>query len=35
VLHNVKVLRLLTMEEVVHVRQTAAKAKAAYVPPGH
>lgn len=35
VLHNVKVLRLLTMEEVIHVRQTAAKAKAAYVPPGH
>jgi uncharacterized protein with GYD domain len=35
VLHNVKVLRLLTMDEVVHVRQLAGKAKAAYVPPGH
>ncbi len=34
VLHNVKVLRLLTMEEVAHVRQIAGKARAAYRPPG-
>ena len=33
-LHNVKVLRLLTMEEVTHVREIAAKASAAYAPPG-
>lgn len=34
VLHNVKLTRLLTMEEVAHVRQIASKAHAAYKPPG-
>lgn len=33
-LHNVKVLRLLTQEEVIHVRQTANKLRGAYVAPG-
>jgi uncharacterized protein with GYD domain len=34
VLHNVKLMRLLTMEEVAHVRQIAGKVNAAYKPPG-
>ena len=34
VLHNVKLTRLLTMEEVAHVRQIASKVNAAYKPPG-
>ena len=34
VLHNVKLSRLLTMEEVAHVRKIASKANAAYAPPG-
>jgi len=34
VLHNVKLMRLLTMEEVTHVRQIASKVHAAYKPPG-
>ena len=34
VLHNVKLMRLLTMEEVTHVRQIASKVNAAYKPPG-
>ena len=33
-LHNVKLLRLLTMDEVGQVRQLASKAHAAYKPPG-
>jgi uncharacterized protein with GYD domain len=33
VLHNVKLVRLLTMEEVTHVRQIASKVNAAYKPP--
>lgn len=33
VLHNVKLTRLLTMDEVVHVRQIASKVNAAYTPP--
>ncbi len=33
-LHNVKLTRLLTQEEVVHVRQTAAKLRGAYKAPG-
>src|SRR5271170_6887974 len=32
--HNVKLTRLLTQEEVAHVRQTAAKLRGAYKPPG-
>ena len=35
VLHNVKVLRLLTMDEVMHTRQLAGKVRASYRPPGH
>jgi uncharacterized protein with GYD domain len=34
VLHNVKLMRLLTMEEVTHVRQIASKVNAVYKPPG-
>ena len=34
VLHNVKLSRLLTMEEVGHVRQIASKVHASYKPPG-
>jgi uncharacterized protein with GYD domain len=34
VLHNVKLTRLLTMEEVTHVRHLAGKAHAAFKPPG-
>ena len=34
VLHNVKLTRLLTMEEVAHVRQIAGKVNAAYKAPG-
>jgi len=33
-IHNVKLTRLLTQDEVVHVRQTAAKLRGAYKPPG-
>ena len=33
-LQNVKLVRLLTQEEVVQVRQNAIKLKAAYSPPG-
>jgi len=33
-LQNVKLMRLLTQEEVVQVRQQANKLKAAYSPPG-
>jgi uncharacterized protein with GYD domain len=33
-LHNVKLTRLLTQEEVTHVRQTAAKLRGAYKAPG-
>jgi len=33
-LHNVKLTRLLTMEEVANVRQVASKVHAAYKPPG-
>jgi uncharacterized protein with GYD domain len=31
---NVKLTRLLTQDEVTHVRQTAAKLRGAYKPPG-
>jgi uncharacterized protein with GYD domain len=34
-LQNVKLVRLLTQEEVVEVRQKANKLKAAYSPPGN
>jgi uncharacterized protein with GYD domain len=34
VLHNVKLTRLLTMEEVAHARQIASKVRAAYKAPG-
>jgi uncharacterized protein with GYD domain len=34
VLRNVKITRLLTVEEVTHVRQLAGKAHAAYKAPG-
>ena len=34
VLHNVKLMRLLTMDEVTHVREIASKVNAAYKPPG-
>jgi len=33
-IHRVKLTRLLTQEEVVHVRQTAIKLRTAYTPPG-
>lgn len=33
-LQNVKLSRLLTQEELVHVRQTASKLRSAYRPPG-
>ena len=33
-LHHVKLTRLLTQEEVTHVRHTAAKLRGAYKPPG-
>ena len=33
-LHNVKLTRLLTQEEVAHVRHTAAKLRGAYKAPG-
>jgi uncharacterized protein with GYD domain len=33
-LHHVKLIRLMTQEEVTHVRQTASKLRAAYHPPG-
>lgn len=33
-IHNVKLQRLLTQEEAVHVRQTASKIRSAYKPPG-
>lgn len=33
-LHNVKLTRLLTQEEVMQVRQKANKLRAAYTPPG-
>jgi uncharacterized protein with GYD domain len=33
-IQNVKLTRLLTQEEVVKVRQTASKLRAAYTPPG-
>jgi uncharacterized protein with GYD domain len=33
-LHNVKLTRLLTQEEVVQVRQKAAKLRSSYSPPG-
>jgi uncharacterized protein with GYD domain len=33
-LHNVKLTRLLTQEEVIQVRQTASKLRASYTPPG-
>ena len=32
--HNIKLTRLLTQDEVTHVRQTAAKLRGAYKPPG-
>jgi uncharacterized protein with GYD domain len=32
--HNVKLTRLLTQDEVVHVRQTAIKLRSTYSPPG-
>ena len=32
--HNVKLTRLLTQDEITHVRQTAAKLRGAYKPPG-
>jgi uncharacterized protein with GYD domain len=32
--HNVKLTRLLTQDEVANVRQTAAKLRGAYKPPG-
>jgi uncharacterized protein with GYD domain len=34
-LHNVKLTRLLTQDEVVQVRQKAAKLRAVYSPPGN
>ncbi len=34
VVHNVKLTRLLTQEEVTHVRHAAAKLRGAYKPPG-
>ena len=33
-IHNVKLTRLFTQEEIVHVRQTATKLRTAYKPPG-
>ena len=33
-LQNVKLTRLLTQDEVTHVRQTAVKLRGAYKPPG-
>ena len=33
-LQNVKLTRLMTQDEVMKVRQTAAKLRAAYTPPG-
>ena len=33
-IHNVKLTRLLTQDEVTHVRQTAAKLRGSYRPPG-
>lgn len=33
-IHNVKLTRLLTQDEVMHVRQTAAKIRGSYKPPG-
>ena len=33
-LHNVKLTRLLTQEEVTHVRKKAAELRGAYKPPG-
>jgi hypothetical protein len=32
--HNVKLTRLLTQDEVIHVRQIASKLRSAYKPPG-
>ena len=32
--HNVKLTRLMTQDEVTHVRQTAAKLRGSYKPPG-
>jgi uncharacterized protein with GYD domain len=32
--HHVKLIRLMTQEEVTHVRQTAAKLRGSYKPPG-
>lgn len=34
-MHNVKLVRLLTQDEVVEVRQKVNKLKTAYSPPGH
>jgi uncharacterized protein with GYD domain len=34
VAHNAKLTRLMTQEEVTHVRHTAAKLREAYKPPG-
>jgi hypothetical protein len=34
-LHNVKLTRLLTQEEVIQVRQKASKIRSAYSPPGN
>ena len=33
-LHHVKLTRLLTQDEVIHVRQKASKLRGAYKPPG-
>ena len=33
-LHNVKLTRLLTQDEVIHVRQKASQLRGAYKPPG-
>jgi len=33
-LHHVKLTRLLTQDEVVHIRQKASKLRGAYKPPG-
>ncbi len=33
-LHNVQLKRLLTQDEVVHVRQKAAQLRGSYKPPG-
>ena len=33
-IQNVKLTRLLTQEEITHVRQTAAKLRGSYKPPG-